>query len=175
MKKEKDPAFLFYPQAFMEGVYFMSDAQIGRYVKVLCCQHQTGHLTDKQISKLLHDDDIEVFEKLRQDEDGKWYNVKLDQEVERRKNYSEYQSELAKRRWGKDAKASANKDANAPAKQKPRHMPNDMPNECMRTKTETKAKEYLSTIEASTPNQIFKQEDLPQTYYNPIEDLYESL
>lgn len=183
MKKQKDPAFLFYSSDFLTGTYLMSDEQIGKYIRLLCIQHQQGHLSDKQISQILNDDDVEVFEKFRQDEDGKWYNVKLDQEVERRKSYSEYQSELAKRRWSKDAKASANKDtnaptnkdANAPAKVPAKQMPRQLPNECMRTETETVNEKYLSTIEASTPNQIFKQEDLPQTYYNPIDDLYESL
>jgi uncharacterized protein YdaU (DUF1376 family) len=174
MKKEKDPAFLMYSKDFLTGTYFMSYEEKGKYIELLCLQHQTGHLTDGQISRVLSDDDIQLFEKFRQDEDGKWYNVKLDQEIERRKNYSEYQSELAKRRWSKDAKASANKDANAPAKASAKRKPNDMPNECMRTETETVTGKYLSTIEASTPNHLFKEEALPQTH-NSLEDLYESL
>jgi len=166
MKKEKDPAFLMYPQAFMEGTFFMTDEQVGKYIKLLCLQHQLGHLTDKQMAKLLTDTDAEVFDKFRKDEAGKWYNVKLDQEIEKRVRYSEYQSELANRRWNKDAKASTNDKA--------KRIPKDKPNECMRTKDEDINKESLSTIETNTPNHLFTQETLVPVH-DSLDDLYNDL
>lgn len=169
-KKEKDPAFLLYPQAFMEGTFFMTDEQVGKYIKLLCLQHQLGHLTDKQMAKLLTDTDAEVFDKFRQDEEGKWYNVKLDQEIEKRNRYSEYQSELAKRRWDKYAKADANDKPKRILKDKPTHMPN----ECMRAKDEDINKESLSSIETNSPNHLFSKEAITPNY-NSLEDLYNDL
>lgn len=173
-KKQKDPAFLMYPQAFMEGTFFMTDEQVGKYIKLLCLQHQLGHLTDKQMAKLLTDTDAEVFEKFRQDEEGKWYNIKLDQEIEKRNRYSEYQSELANRRWSKDAKASTNDKPERILKDKPTHKLKDKPNECMRAKDEDINKESLSSIETNSPNHLFTQETLTPSY-DSLEDLYNDL
>ena len=160
MSKEKDPAFLMYPQAFLAGTYFMSDEQIGRYIKLLCLQHQTGHLTDGQISKVLLDDDIEVFEKFTRDDEGKWFNIKLDKVMLERAEFAERQR-INGRKGGRP-KANNN--------------PNDKPNESPRNKDEDKDKseEAIESIEASTPNRLFKEETEPQTY-NSLEDLYESL
>jgi hypothetical protein len=165
-EKQKDPAFLMYAQDFLTGVTFMTDEQVGKYIRLLCLQHQKGHMTTEQMCKILQDDDVEVFEKFRQDQDGKWYNVKLDQEIERRAKYSEYQSELAKRRWNKDAKASAESKA--------KDMPTNMPNECMRTETETVTEESLFTIETNSPKLLFSKEPV-NPIHNSLEDLYDTL
>jgi hypothetical protein len=165
MEKEKDPAFLMYPQAFLAGTYLMDNEQKGKYITLLCFQHQNGHLTDKQISKVLDDDDIEVFEKFTQDEDGKWYNVKLDKVILERAEFAERQ------------RINGRKGGRPKANNNPNDKPNNNPNQSPRNKDEDKdkSKEAIESIEASTPNRLFKEETLPQTYYNPIEDLYETL
>lgn len=43
-KKEKDPAFLFYPQAWLEGTAEMSSQEKGIYIDLLAFQHQKGLL-----------------------------------------------------------------------------------------------------------------------------------
>jgi len=165
-KKEKDPALLLYTQDFITGTYFMTNEQRGKYILLICLQHQKGHLTTEQMSKVLADDDLEVFEKFRQDDEGKWYNTRTDLEIEKRERYSEYQSELAKRRWNKDAKVSAKSDANL--------MPNDMPLESLRTENEDINKESLSSIETNSPNHLFSKEPITPNY-NSLEDLYNDL
>ena len=45
----KDPAFLFYSSDFLTGTMFMSDSQLGKYIKILCTQHQKGHLSEKDM------------------------------------------------------------------------------------------------------------------------------
>jgi hypothetical protein len=165
-QKQKDPAFLLYTQDFLTGTYLMTNEQVGKYIRLLCLQHQKGHLTTEQMGKLLDDTDGEVLEKFRQDEDGKWYNIRADQEIEKRVRYSEYQSELAKRRWNKDAKASANDKANS--------IPKDKPKEYLRTENEDVNEKSLSTIEAKSPNRIFPQEELTPVH-NSLEDLYNDL
>ena len=43
-KKNKDPAILFYPEVFIMGTIFMSDEEVGKYIRLLCYQHQHGGL-----------------------------------------------------------------------------------------------------------------------------------
>jgi uncharacterized protein YdaU (DUF1376 family) len=169
-KKQKDPAFLLYTQDFLTGTYLMTNEQVGKYIRLICLQHQKGHLTTEQMGKLLDDTDAEVLEKFRQDEDGKWYNVRADQEIEKRVRYSEYQSELANRRWNKDAKASANDKPERILKDKPTHKPN----ECMHAENEDVNEKSLSSIETSSPNHLFTQETLTPVH-DSLEDLYNDL
>lgn len=42
--KDKDPAFLFYPQAWLEGTREMNSEERGVYIDLLCYQHQRGSL-----------------------------------------------------------------------------------------------------------------------------------
>jgi len=84
----KDPAVLFYTQDFLVGTMTMSYEQKGKYITLLCLQHQKGKLRLKDFYILANDDD-EVAEKFIKDTDGFYYNQKLRYEAERRKNYSE--------------------------------------------------------------------------------------
>jgi len=84
----KDPAVLFYTQDFLVGTMTMSYEQKGKYITLLCLQHEKGKLRLKDFYILANDDD-EVAEKFIKDTDGFYYNQKLRYEAERRKNYSE--------------------------------------------------------------------------------------
>ncbi len=85
----KDPAFLFYSSDFLTGTALMSDEQIGKYIKLLCYQHQKGHLTERDMLKICSTHDEDIFSKFEKDENGLYFNVRLQQEVEKRKAYSE--------------------------------------------------------------------------------------
>ena len=85
----KDPAFLFYSSDFLTGTALMSDEQIGKYIKLLCYQHQKGHLTERDMLKICSTHDEDIFSKFEKDENGLYYNARLQQEVEKRKAYSE--------------------------------------------------------------------------------------
>jgi hypothetical protein len=85
----KDPAFLFYSSDFLTGTALMSDEQIGKYIKLLCYQHQMGHLSERDMLKICKTYDEDIFCKFEKDENGLYYNVRLQQEVEKRKAYSE--------------------------------------------------------------------------------------
>jgi hypothetical protein len=87
-KKQKDPAVLFYTQDFLVGTISMSYEEKGRYITLLCIQHQKGFLTEKDLRLHLTEEDIEVFAKFTKDADGKYYNQKLRDEAERRKTYT---------------------------------------------------------------------------------------
>lgn len=85
----KDPAFLFYPNDFLEGTYTLEDEQIGMYIKLLCLQHQRYKLTEKDMLKICKTYDKDIFNKFTKDKDGFYFNVRLREESEKRKAYSE--------------------------------------------------------------------------------------
>lgn len=85
----KDPAVLFYTQDFLVGTLTMTNEQVGKYIRLLCLQHQKGKLTLKDLKQYINEEDIEVAEKFQKLDDGFYYNIKLKNETERRKSYSE--------------------------------------------------------------------------------------
>lgn len=99
MEKEyinKDPAFLFYSSDFLTGTMFMTDSQLGKYIKILCTQHQKGHLSEKDMLKICKRYDKDIFEKFIKDNDGKYYNIRLESEIAKRKDYSKSRSDNRK-------------------------------------------------------------------------------
>lgn len=85
----KDPAFLFYSSDFLTGTMFMSNEQVGKYIRLLCAQHQKGHLTHKDMLNICVTHDEDIFSKFVKDTDGKYYNERCEEEINKRKNYSE--------------------------------------------------------------------------------------
>ena len=85
----KDPALLFYSGDFLVGTMTMTMEQKGKYITLLCLQHQQGFLTEEDMKEHLEDTDIKVFNKFDKSADGKYYNLRLREEAERRKTYSE--------------------------------------------------------------------------------------
>lgn len=89
----KDPAFLFYTGDFSTGTQFFTDEQVGKYVRLLMAQHQLGHLYEKDMMKICKTYDEDVFSKFKQDDDGRYYNERLEKEVIKRQNYSKSRAE----------------------------------------------------------------------------------
>ena len=85
----KDPAFLFYSSDFLTGTMTLSDEQVGKYIRLLCLQHQTGRLTEKHMLNICKTYDKDIFDKFVKDSDGTFYNKRLEEESVKRKNYSE--------------------------------------------------------------------------------------
>jgi len=85
----KDPAVLFYTQDFLVGTLTMDYEQKGKYIHLLCLQHQRGKLTEKDLQLVLTDTDVDVAEKFIKDSDGFYYNIRLKEEADKRKNYTE--------------------------------------------------------------------------------------
>jgi hypothetical protein len=81
MEKYKDPAFLFYPESFLVGVMDMTDAEVGQYIKLLCRQHQKGHIP----ASVMERQEEAVKEKFKKDADGRFYNARLELEISKRK------------------------------------------------------------------------------------------
>ena len=90
----KDPAVLFYTSDFISGTITMTDEERGKYILLLCLQHQKGKLTERELTSVKDMDAVySKFEKL---EDGFYYNVRMKEEAEKRKKYSESRSKNRK-------------------------------------------------------------------------------
>lgn len=99
----KDPAFLFYSQDFLTGVSDLTKEEIGQYIVLLCIHHQKGRLKLKQMIAVLGcEPSEEVLDKFEKDEEGLYFNRRLELEANKRKSYRQKQSERAKKRWAKD-------------------------------------------------------------------------
>ena len=85
----KDPAFLFYSSDFLSGTMLMTNEDVGKYIRLLCLQHQKGHLKEKDLLSICKEHNEEIFSKFKQDEEGNYYNERLEYEANKRKSYSE--------------------------------------------------------------------------------------
>jgi hypothetical protein len=99
--KIKEPAFPLYSQDFIIGCADMKWQDIGKYITLLCYQHQKGHLTDDVIKKLIGNFSPELKMKFVQDSEGRYYNEKLDGVLMKRKIHREKQSENVTNRYTK--------------------------------------------------------------------------
>ena len=104
----KDPAFLFYSNDFLTGTFTMTDKQVGQYIRLMCLQHQNNRLTEKQMLAVCKKRDPEVWSKFKQDEDGLYYNERLESEVQKRAAYCEKQRQRVLKRWNKDGSTDGN-------------------------------------------------------------------
>lgn len=99
----KDPAFLFYSSDFYSGVAGMTMEERGQYISLLCLQHQQGHLNERIICLTLGIKNLEeipfVMEKFKKDENGNYYNERLEKEVLTRTKYCESRQASANARW----------------------------------------------------------------------------
>ena len=85
----KDPAFLFYSSDFLTGTMLLNMEQKGKYITLLCLQHNKGRLTEKDMLSICGSYDADVFAKFTKDEEGYFFNERLSLEVQKRKAYSE--------------------------------------------------------------------------------------
>ena len=83
----KDPAFLFYSADFLVGTVFMTDEQIGKYIKLLCLQHQHGSIKKDHFEAIVGTNEL-IREKFKENCDG-WFNERLKLEADKRNLYSE--------------------------------------------------------------------------------------
>lgn len=144
----KDPAVLFYTSDFLSGTFTMSNEQVGKYIRLLCLQHQKGVLSEKDMLSicLAYDDDI--WSKFIKTENG-YINQKMNDETVRRQKFSE-----SRRNNAKTPKNDSTSKAYASAYAK--HMETETETETVtitdtKTKTEKKAKSQKPKSEILLP------------------------
>jgi hypothetical protein len=85
----KDPAILFYTSDFLSGTAFFTDAQRGQYIRLLCEQHQNGHIPERHLLEICQSHDSPVFKKFVKDAEGNYFQQRMEKETQRRTSYSE--------------------------------------------------------------------------------------
>jgi len=120
----KDPAFLFYTNDFVAGTQLFTDEQLGKYVRLLCLQHLQGHFTRDDMMLICKSHDDRIFKKFVQDSDGLWYNERLQNEIEKRQNYSKSRGENRKGGADKSLKPKTKKHKKIISKSYEDHMGN---------------------------------------------------
>lgn len=83
----KDPAVLFYTSDFLSGVSFMSYEDRGKYITLLCQQHQKGSIPENHMISICGSHDSVVMAQFKRDPDGSYYNKRMRLEAEKRLNY----------------------------------------------------------------------------------------
>lgn len=143
-KMSKDPAVLFYTSDFLTGTTLMSNEQVGKYIRLLCLQHQRGILTEKDMLKICQTYDEDIYEKFVKTDEG-YFNERMREEFDKRKNYSASRSNNRK---GK-------KDMNDISKSYVKHMENENESDNLKESkkdrfvkpTLDELKEYMLSIE----------------------------
>jgi uncharacterized protein YdaU (DUF1376 family) len=83
----KDPAFLFYPNDWLGGTMGMTFEEKGAYISLLMMQfnrgHMSGHMIGQEVGQLWD----KIKDKFLQDDNGLWYNERLDIEKEKRQTF----------------------------------------------------------------------------------------
>lgn len=118
----KDPAFLFYSSDFLSGTMLMTDEEVGQYIRLLCLQHQKGHLKEKDILNICKTHNEEIFSKFKIDEEGNYYNERLETEINKRKAYSESRRNNRKK---KEEKTTYEEDMKNICNSYEKHMENE--------------------------------------------------
>ena len=85
----KDPAFLFYPGDYVSGTMGMTFEEKGAYIDLLMLQFNRGHMNTHMIQHTVGHLWEQVKCKFIQDNEGLWYNVRLDVEKDKRKTFTE--------------------------------------------------------------------------------------
>ncbi len=75
---------------------FLNDEQVGKYIRLLCAQHQKGRLNEKDMLNICKTYDQDIFEKFTKDEAGLYFNKRLESEHLKRKAYSKSRSDNRK-------------------------------------------------------------------------------
>ena len=88
----KDPAVLFYTSDFLSGTSFFSYEEKGRYITLLCQQHQKNGIPENHMINICESLDSQVAKKFVKGEDGLYRNQRMADESERRRNYCDSRS-----------------------------------------------------------------------------------
>lgn len=83
----KSPAFLFYPNDWIGGTLGMTFEQKGAYIELLMLQFNRGHMTKHMMGQTVGQVLDEIIDKFKKDENGRYYNERLDKEQIKRKTY----------------------------------------------------------------------------------------
>ncbi len=96
----KDPAVPLYTADFIIGCTPMTWEQRGKYIFLLCYQQQLGHMSLETMTGIVGEIPPIIMRKFIKDEEGLYYNERMEEEVNKRARYKEKQAQNSQRRWG---------------------------------------------------------------------------
>lgn len=131
----KDPAFLFYPNDWLGGTTGMSLVEKGAYMELLVMQFNKGAFTLAQAKKILNghfEDTWEVLKEKFTEQDGKFFNERLQIEKEKRQHNAKKNKERIEKYWD-DKKKNTNGNTNVYTKPIPIENENENENEIENT------------------------------------------
>lgn len=88
----KDPSVSWYPGDYIGGTMGWTFEEKGAYVELLMAQFNRGHMDSHMVLHMLNQNNglwERIKSKFVQDEDGLWYNERMDVEKEKRRKYTE--------------------------------------------------------------------------------------
>jgi len=85
----KDPAFLFYPNDYLGGTMGMTFEEKGAYIELLMLQFNRGHMTSHMIAQTIGQLWDTLKDKFIQDDKGLFYNIRLEDEQNKRKLFTD--------------------------------------------------------------------------------------
>lgn len=134
----------------------MNHEQVGKYIRLLCLQHQKGRFTEKDMLSICKAYDEDVLSKFSKDKDGRYYNERLDKEMIKRQLYTESRRLNAKHPKKKEAYAE--------------HMGNHMENENENINTieVLEYKKFTQWIEKNAPNVMKMKEPFTKDQYQEV-------
>jgi uncharacterized protein YdaU (DUF1376 family) len=101
MPLRQDPAYRLYTSDFLVRNSHMTDDQVGKYIRLICWQHQNGHIPETVLKSQSKEDPI-VMEKYLVDDNGRYYDLEVELEVQRRLEVRTTKVENANARWKKN-------------------------------------------------------------------------
>ena len=156
----KDPAVLFYTADFLTATQGLTLEEIGALIKLLCIQHQTGHLSEKTIKLSVGELSPDVRGFFKKDENGLIYNERMEEEQKRRQSFTESRRKNVKKRYEK----------------KPTYVDTSVVH--METETETETVNETKTKYGKFENVLLTTDEYeklkskyPHTYEKHIDDL----
>lgn len=90
----KNPAVLFYTSDFLSGTILMNYEDKGRYISLLCLQHQIypDRIPENHMISVCLSLDNQAAKKFIKDEKGYYYNERMEQEIKKRISFCESRS-----------------------------------------------------------------------------------
>jgi uncharacterized protein YdaU (DUF1376 family) len=85
----KDPAFLFYPNDYIGGTMGLTFEEKGAYMELLMMQFNRGHMTSHMIGQLVGRLWDNLKDKFEIDENGLYFNRRLEEEQIKRKRFTD--------------------------------------------------------------------------------------
>lgn len=95
----KDPAFLFYPNDYMGGTLGMTLEEKGAYVDLFVLQFNKGKFSEEEAKRVIPEKIWNQIKFKFDEENGLFFQKRLQQEIEKRKKHSERQRDNIRNRY----------------------------------------------------------------------------